>query len=140
MMFTQEQLAQLSTVQRKAILAIGQTIEVPDPTDATAVVKGKAKAGKSADALLNRAIEIIQANKRVSGYKGCHSVFSGFNDLLVDEFKLSKPELFERLDALVASGKLATMPAKGGYMYYLPGEKPERKPRTADDIRAKLGL
>lgn len=100
----------------------------------------KSQPTETKDKLLVRAVEFIKANQKLTGYKGAHSVYSGFNQLLAEEFDLEKSELFERLDALVAKHKLESMPSKGGYTYYLPGERPERKPRTAADIAKKLGI
>jgi hypothetical protein len=136
MIISQEQYNALSPKGRKALVASGEPITIEAPTEAATMANPK-----SGDKLLSRVLEFISAVQKIeTKSKGVHSVYSGLNTLLSEEFKLDKPALFERLDALVAAGKLQSHFARGGVMYYIPGQMPAKKPQDAASIRSKYGL
>ncbi len=74
---------------------------------------------------------------RKEGYKGIHTVYSGFNDAFKKYFEGENP--VEVTNKLAAEGKIALRPVKGGVMLYLPEEAPASS-RSADDTLKKMGL
>jgi hypothetical protein len=74
---------------------------------------------------------------RKKGYKGIHSVFSGFNEAFRNYFEDDDP--VEITNKLAKEGKVAIRATKKGVMLYLPEDAPP--PRiTADDVLKKMGL
>lgn len=74
---------------------------------------------------------------RKEGYKGIHTVYSGFNDAFKKYFEGENP--VEVTNKLAAEGKIIIRPVKGGVMLYLPEEAPASS-RSADDTLKKMGL
>jgi hypothetical protein len=73
---------------------------------------------------------------RKEGYKGIHSVYSGFNEAFKKYFTGENP--VEVTNRLAGEGKIMIRPVKGGVMLYLPEEAPGAS--TADEALAKMGL
>jgi hypothetical protein len=73
---------------------------------------------------------------RKDGYKGIHSVYSGFNEAFKKYFAGENP--VETTNKLAQEGKIIIRPVKGGVMLYLPEEAPGAS--TADDTLKKMGL
>jgi hypothetical protein len=76
-------------------------------------------------------------NLRKEGYKGIHSVYSGFNEAFKKYFDGENP--VEVTNKLAQEGKIAIRPVKGGVMLYLSGEAPVTK-STADEALKKMGI
>lgn len=74
---------------------------------------------------------------RKEGYKGIHSVFSGFNDAFKKYFEGENP--VEATNKLSQEGKIVLRPVKGGVMLYLPEEAPTVK-SSGDEALKKMGL
>lgn len=73
---------------------------------------------------------------RKEGYKGIHSVYSGFNEAFKKYFDGENP--VETTNRLAKEGKIVIRPVKGGVMLYLPEEAPGAS--NADDTLKKMGL
>jgi hypothetical protein len=73
---------------------------------------------------------------RKEGYKGIHSVYSGFNEAFKKYFDGENP--VDTTNKLAQEGKIVIRPVKGGVMLYLPDEAPGAS--TADDTLKKMGL
>lgn len=73
---------------------------------------------------------------RKEGYKGIHTVFSGFNDAFKRYFEGENP--VEATKRLAEEGKIVLRPVRGGVMIYLPEEAPSRS--SGDDALKKMGL
>jgi len=73
---------------------------------------------------------------RKEGYKGIHSVYSGFNEACKKYFNGENP--VEITNGLAQEGKLVIRPVKGGVMLYLPEDAPGAS--TADETLKKMGL
>lgn len=73
---------------------------------------------------------------RKEGYKGIHSVYSGFNEAFKKYFDGENP--VEVTNSLSREGKIIVRPVKGGVMLYLPEEAPGAS--TADETLKKMGL
>ena len=58
---------------------------------------------------------------RKEGYKGIHSVYSGFNGAFRDYYG-EKADPVQTTRDLARQGKIETIPSKGGAMLYLPGD------------------
>lgn len=74
---------------------------------------------------------------RKEGYKGIHTVFSGFNDAFKKYFEGENP--VEVTNRLAQEGKIVIRPVKGGVMLYLPEEAPAPK-GLGDEALKKMGL
>ncbi len=74
---------------------------------------------------------------RKDGYKGIHTVFSGFNEAFKKYFPGDDP--VEATNALAKEGKVTIRPVRGGVMLYLP-EDTQSRTQTADDVLKKMGL
>jgi hypothetical protein len=74
---------------------------------------------------------------RKEGYKGIHSVYSGFNVAFKKYFEGENP--VEVTNKLALEGKLVIRPVKGGVMIYLPEEAPMVKD-TANEALKKMGI
>ena len=74
---------------------------------------------------------------RKEGYKGIHSVYSGFNSAFKKYYDGENPvEVTNRLDK---EGKIVVRPVRGGVMLYLPEDAtPQRN--LADEALRKMGL
>jgi len=73
---------------------------------------------------------------RKPGYKGIHTVFSGFNEAFKRYFEGENP--VEVTQKLAEEEKIVLRPVKGGVMIYLPEEAPTRT--SGDDALKKMGL
>jgi hypothetical protein len=73
---------------------------------------------------------------RKEGYKGIHSVYSGFNEAFKKYFGGENP--VDVTNGLAAEGKIVIRPVKGGVMLYLPQEAPGAS--NAEDALKKMGL
>jgi hypothetical protein len=76
-------------------------------------------------------------NLRKEGYKGIHSVYSGFNEAFKKYFGGENP--VEVTNRLAHDGKIVVRPVKGGVMLYLPEEAPAAK-SSADEALKKMGI
>lgn len=74
---------------------------------------------------------------RKEGYKGIHTVYSGFNDAFKKYFEGEDP--IKTTTQLAAEGKIVIRPVKGGVMLYLPEEAPASRARGEDALE-KMGL
>jgi len=74
---------------------------------------------------------------RKEGYKGIHSVYSGFNEAFKKYFSGENP--VEVTNALAQEGKIVIRPVKGGVMLYLLEDAPSGK-SSADEALKKMGL
>jgi len=73
---------------------------------------------------------------RKEGFKGIHSVYSGFNEAFKKYFDGENP--VDATNKLAAEGRIVIRPVKGGVMLYLPEDAPG--PSSADQILKKMGL
>ncbi len=73
---------------------------------------------------------------RKEGFKGIHSVYSGFNEAFKKYFNGENP--VEATNKLAAEGRIVIRPVKGGVMLYLAEDAPG--PSSADQILKKMGL
>jgi len=74
---------------------------------------------------------------RKEGYKGIHTVYSGFNNAFKKYFDNADP--VEATNKLAREGKIIIRPVKGGVMLYLPEEAPVTKD-VGEDALKKMGL
>ncbi|MDP3296225.1 MAG: hypothetical protein Q8N09_01310 [Thermodesulfovibrionia bacterium] len=74
---------------------------------------------------------------RKEGYKGIHTVYSGFNTAFKKYFDGENP--VDATNKLAKEGKIVIRPVKGGVMLYLPEEAPIVKD-IGDDALKKMGL
>ncbi|MBE0425359.1 MAG: hypothetical protein IBX72_01770 [Nitrospirae bacterium] len=74
---------------------------------------------------------------RKEGYKGIHTVYSGFNNAFKKYFEGENP--VEITNRLAREGKIVMRPVKGGVMLYLPEEAPNTTD-TASEALKKMGL
>lgn len=74
---------------------------------------------------------------RKKGYKGIHSVFSGFNKAFRAYFEDDDP--VEIMNKLAQERKVVIRPAKKGVMIYLPEDAPPPR-MTGDEALKKMGL
>jgi hypothetical protein len=74
---------------------------------------------------------------RKEGYKGIHTVYSGFNDAFKKYFDGENP--IEATNRLTQEGKIVIRPVKGGVMLYLPEDAPSAK-NTANEALKKMGI
>jgi len=74
---------------------------------------------------------------RKEGYKGIHTVYSGFNNAFKKYFEGENP--VEATNKLAHEGKVIIRPVKGGVMLYLPEEAPASQ-NLGDDALRKMGL
>lgn len=71
-------------------------------------------------------------NLRNKGYKGIHSVYSGFNQAFRTQFPTL--DVVQETKKLNEQGKIHIELRKGGAMLYLPDELPESKDRSKEVI------
>jgi hypothetical protein len=76
-------------------------------------------------------------NLRQEGYKGIHTVYSGFNEAFKKYFEGENP--IEVTQKLAKEGKIVVRPVKGGVMLYLPEDAPPAAQRGNDALK-KMGL
>ena len=74
---------------------------------------------------------------RKEGYKGIHSVYSGFNEAFKKYFDGENP--VELTNKLASEGKIIVRPVRGGVMLYLPEDAPSAK-SSADEALKKMGI
>jgi hypothetical protein len=74
---------------------------------------------------------------RKEGFKGIHSVYSGFNNAFKKYFEGENP--VDVTNKLSQEGKIVIRPVKGGVMLYLPEEAPASRD-SADEALKKMGL
>ena len=74
---------------------------------------------------------------RKEGFKGIHTVYSGFNNAFKKYFDGENP--VEVTNRLAEEGKIVVRPVKGGVMLYLPEDAPAAKD-AANDALKKMGL
>jgi hypothetical protein len=75
-------------------------------------------------------------NLRKEGFKGIHTVYSGFNEAFKKYFEGENP--VDATNKLAAEGKIVIRPVKGGVMLYLPEDAPGAS--SADTALKKMGL
>lgn len=73
---------------------------------------------------------------RKEGYKGIHSVYSGFNEAFKKYYTDENP--VEVTNKLAGEGKIVIRPVKGGVMLYLPEDAPGAG--SAEQTLKKMGL
>lgn len=76
-------------------------------------------------------------NLRKEGYKGIHTVYSGFNEAFKKYFEGEDP--VKVTNQLAGEGKIVIRPVKGGVMLYLPEDAPTRGQSAAEALK-KMGL
>ncbi len=74
---------------------------------------------------------------RKDGFKGIHTVYSGFNEAFKKYFEGENP--IEVTNRLAQEGKIVIRPVKGGVMLYLPEDAPASK-SSADEALRKMGI
>jgi len=74
---------------------------------------------------------------RKEGYKGIHTVYSGFNTAFKKYFEGENP--VDVTNSLAKEDKLVIRPVKGGVMLYLPEDAPQTK-NIGDEALKKMGL
>jgi len=74
---------------------------------------------------------------RKEGYKGIHTVYSGFNNAFKKYFDGANP--VDATNKLAGEGKIVIRPVKGGVMLYLPEDTPAIKD-IGDEALKKMGL
>lgn len=74
---------------------------------------------------------------RKEGYKGIHTVYSGFNQAFKKYFDGEDP--IKITNQLAQEGKIALRPVKGGVMIYLPEDAPASRTQ-GEDVLKKMGL
>jgi hypothetical protein len=89
-------------------------------------MKDKGKISK--EEFIRRAIVAL----RKEGYKGIHSVYSGFNAAFMKYFNENP---IEATKELASKGKIILIPRKGGVMMYLPEDAPAN---TSDKTLSKI--
>ncbi len=75
---------------------------------------------------------------RKEGFKGIHTVYSGFNDAFKKYYTGENP--IEATNRLAKDGKIVLRPVKGGMMLYLPENVPAAAGRSAEEALKKMGL
>ncbi len=73
---------------------------------------------------------------RKEGFKGIHSVYSGFNEAFKKYFNDENP--VEVTNRLAGEGKIVIRPVKGGVMLYMPEDAPGSG--SAEQALKKMGL
>ena len=74
---------------------------------------------------------------RKEGFKGIHTVYSGFNNAFKKYFAGENP--VEVTNKLAQERKIVVRPVKGGVMLYLPEDAPVTRD-AADEALKKMGL
>jgi len=74
---------------------------------------------------------------RKDGYKGIHTVYSGFNTAFKKYFDGADP--IAATNKMAGEGNIVIRPVKGGVMLYLPEEAPAAKD-VGDEALKKMGL
>ncbi len=74
---------------------------------------------------------------RKEGYKGIHTVYSGFNEAFKKYFSGEDP--IKVTNQLAQEGKIVIRPVKGGVMLYLSEDAPAVKGQGDEALR-KMGL
>jgi hypothetical protein len=74
---------------------------------------------------------------RKEGYKGIHTVYSGFNEAFKKYFPGENP--IDATNGQEKLGKIVIRPVRGGVMLYLPEDAPAQT-QTAKDALDKMGL
>ena len=74
---------------------------------------------------------------RKEGFKGIHTVYSGFNDAFKKYYGGENP--IDATNKLARDGKIVLKPVKGGMMIYLPENAPAAG-RSAEETLKKMGL
>jgi hypothetical protein len=74
---------------------------------------------------------------RKEGYKGIHTVYSGFNEAFKDYFKGEDP--IKATNKLASEGKIIIRPVRGGVMLYLPEDAPSQTQGAKETLK-KMGL
>ncbi|GAB4390385.1 MAG: hypothetical protein Kow0025_22030 [Thermodesulfovibrionales bacterium] len=75
---------------------------------------------------------------RKDGYKGIHTVYSGFNEAFKKYYDGEDP--VKATNRLASEGKIVIRPVRGGVMLYLPEEVSAPAGRGADEVLKKMGL
>ncbi len=75
---------------------------------------------------------------RKEGFKGIHTVYSGFNDAFKKYYGGENP--IEATSRLAKDGKIVLKPVKGGVMLYLPENAPAAAGKSAEETLKKMGL
>lgn len=88
----------------------------------------------SYEEFIRKAIQTLRA----PGYRGIHSVYSGFNEAFRKYYEGEDP--VKVTTELAKEGKLIIRPVKGGVMLYLPEEIKEQERMTGEEVLKKMGL
>ena len=75
---------------------------------------------------------------RKEGFKGIHTVYSGFNDAFKKYYDGENP--IDTTNRLAKDGKIVLKPVKGGVMLYLPENAPADAGKSAEETLKKMGL
>ena len=111
-----------------------------DMSQKVTVINGKAVKGNDKDnadklspkQFTHKAIVAL----RKEGYKGIHSVFSGFNAAVKEYFGVESA--VPMTQQLADAGDIVIIPAKRGVMLYLPGDIPARVDNSGATALAKI--
>lgn len=74
---------------------------------------------------------------RKEGYKGIHTVYSGFNEAFKKYYEGENP--IDATNKLAQEGKIVIRPVKGGVMLYLPEDSPAAASSGGEALK-KMGL
>jgi len=74
---------------------------------------------------------------RKEGYKGIHTVYSGFNTAFKKYYDGEDP--VKITNQIAKEGKIVIRPVKGGVMLYLPEEAPQTRD-VGEEALKKMGL
>ncbi|MDP2166979.1 MAG: hypothetical protein Q8J64_01470 [Thermodesulfovibrionales bacterium] len=74
---------------------------------------------------------------RKEGYKGIHTVYSGFNEAFKKYFAGEDP--VQATNKLAAEGKIIIRPVRGGVMLYLPEDATSTTSTAAETLK-KMGI
>lgn len=97
--------------------------------------KGKKNNGKlSEEQFVLLAIEKL----RKGGYRGIHTVYSGFNQAFRNHFG-DGADPVGATNRLAKAGKIVTRPVRGGVMIYKPDEAPVAKDKGTEAL-ATMGI
>ena len=73
------------------------------------------------------------------GRKGIHSVLSGFNAALGQQFELGKEDVYAAVDLMTQRGDIQSHWCRMGKMLYLPGTMPERTNQSGNKLLELMG-
>lgn len=112
----------------QAIEGVAKSVE----TQKAANMKANTAMTMTVEAFVLKAIKVL----RKDGYKGIHTVYSGFNDAFRRQFP--DKDVVAVTKGLADSGKIALRFVSGGAMLYFPNEAPVAKDKGSEALKAIL--